>query len=678
MEEPSTGAAYPGSETCAEEGQKVDPEVQQEEGQESLCKETCGMTSNQSEEKASPLQEVQTHTGQTITRILASLETAGSGAASGEQSKADSSGVQVKQTEAQDAALTPGACPGDEDCVHEKTKKSYNCEECDFSTPFRRRLNAHKTKHTKPYMCGECEYRAARKANLAMHMTKHTGEKPYKCDQCDFTAVPKCNLEQHKLRHTGEKPYKCGECEYRTAHKANLSRHMTNHTGEKPYNCDQCDYAAARKRDLDRHMAQHTAEQSNVNTNSAGVQARQTEGHDAAHNADACPADEDCLRTKTETSYHCEECDFSSPFRRRLNAHKAKHTKPFMCGECEYRTARKANLAMHMTKHTGEKPYNCDQCDYAAARKGDLDRHMTKHTGEKPYSCGECEYKTAHKANLSRHMTNHTGEKVYKCGECEYRTAYKTSLTIHMTNHTGEKPYKCDQCDYAAAHKCNLEQHKLRHTGEKPYKCGECEYRTAYMANLTRHMTNHTSETPYKCDQCDYAVWKTCCVTYTSYVRPVLEYCVPVWHPGLTTEQTTRIEKVQKRALRTILGGQYTSYKSALLYTGLQPLSQRRLELCRKFARKLDPELLPQRMGQYYHDADRRGKEAHAGEDQCEKTCGMTSNLSGDRASKVQTHAGRVVTRIPASLETDGSGAAIGEQSKADSSVVQARHRQIV
>ena len=87
---------------------------------------------------------------------------------------------------------------------------------------------------------------------------------------------------------------------------------------------------------------------------------------------------------------------------------------------------------------------------------------------------------------------------------------------------------------------------------------------------------------------------------YTSYVRPVLEYCVPVWHPGLTKEHTVRLERIQKRALRTVLGGQYTTYEAALVRTGLQTLLHRREDLCRKFAMKLGPDMLPQKTGQLH------------------------------------------------------------------------------
>ena len=39
---------------------------------------------------------------------------------------------------------------------------------------------------------------------------------------------------------------------------------------------------------------------------------------------------------------------------------------------------------------------------------------------------------------------------------------------------------------------------------------------------------------------------------YTSVIRPVLEYCVPVWHYALTKDQSQQIERIQKRAIHII------------------------------------------------------------------------------------------------------------------------------
>ncbi|KAI8490273.1 hypothetical protein Bbelb_320110 [Branchiostoma belcheri] len=74
---------------------------------------------------------------------------------------------------------------------------------------------------------------------------------------------------------------------------------------------------------------------------------------------------------------------------------------------------------------------------------------------------------------------------------------------------------------------------------------------------------------------------------FIGFVRPVLEYACVLWHPGLTRELSLKIERVQKRALRTILGNDYTDYQSALNLTGLSRLDARRQELCLRFATSL-------------------------------------------------------------------------------------------
>ena len=53
-------------------------------------------------------------------------------------------------------------------------------------------------------------------------------------------------------------------------------------------------------------------------------------------------------------------------------------------------------------------------------------------------------------------------------------------------------------------------------------------------------------------------------ITYKCYMRPVLEYAVPLWHPSLTQKQVDQVEKIQKRVCRHILGWEYTSYPDSL------------------------------------------------------------------------------------------------------------------
>ena len=75
---------------------------------------------------------------------------------------------------------------------------------------------------------------------------------------------------------------------------------------------------------------------------------------------------------------------------------------------------------------------------------------------------------------------------------------------------------------------------------------------------------------------------------YTGYIRPTLEYCVPLFHFNLTKIQTNNIEKTQKRAMKIILGTRYITYKESLQICNLSSLEQRRVKLCLDFALNLE------------------------------------------------------------------------------------------
>ena len=74
---------------------------------------------------------------------------------------------------------------------------------------------------------------------------------------------------------------------------------------------------------------------------------------------------------------------------------------------------------------------------------------------------------------------------------------------------------------------------------------------------------------------------------YTGYIRPVLEYCVPVFNGGLTLKQVQSLERVQKRVCRIILGKDYISYENAIVECKLERLETRREKLCIDFAKSL-------------------------------------------------------------------------------------------
>ncbi len=74
---------------------------------------------------------------------------------------------------------------------------------------------------------------------------------------------------------------------------------------------------------------------------------------------------------------------------------------------------------------------------------------------------------------------------------------------------------------------------------------------------------------------------------YKEYIRPLTEYAAPVWNAGLTRAHVNKLELIQKRALKIILGLGYVNYDHALINYNLVSLHDRRKNLCISFATKL-------------------------------------------------------------------------------------------
>ena len=73
---------------------------------------------------------------------------------------------------------------------------------------------------------------------------------------------------------------------------------------------------------------------------------------------------------------------------------------------------------------------------------------------------------------------------------------------------------------------------------------------------------------------------------YIQYVRSILEQSCVVWHSSLTQENCEDLERVQKSAIRIILGKSYENYEDGLKKVDLESLEDRRKNLSLKFATK--------------------------------------------------------------------------------------------
>ena len=73
---------------------------------------------------------------------------------------------------------------------------------------------------------------------------------------------------------------------------------------------------------------------------------------------------------------------------------------------------------------------------------------------------------------------------------------------------------------------------------------------------------------------------------FKSQVRGVLEYCSTVWHSSVTVNDSYDIERVQKAAMRLIMGTRYQGYSEALKEMSLDSLEERRKKMALKFIKK--------------------------------------------------------------------------------------------
>ena len=73
---------------------------------------------------------------------------------------------------------------------------------------------------------------------------------------------------------------------------------------------------------------------------------------------------------------------------------------------------------------------------------------------------------------------------------------------------------------------------------------------------------------------------------YMLQIRSKLDQSSVVWHSSLTQKNRADLERVQKSAVKCILGQKYVSYENALLKVGLQSLEERRESMMFKFAKQ--------------------------------------------------------------------------------------------
>ena len=76
---------------------------------------------------------------------------------------------------------------------------------------------------------------------------------------------------------------------------------------------------------------------------------------------------------------------------------------------------------------------------------------------------------------------------------------------------------------------------------------------------------------------------------YLTFIRSVLENSAVVWHSGLSVKNRLALERVQKAAVRLMMGGKYVDYKHGLTFLNIYDSNTRRKN--QKIQEKIDKQM---------------------------------------------------------------------------------------
>ncbi|XP_061076437.1 zinc finger protein 335 isoform X2 [Conger conger] len=208
-----------------------------------------------------------------------------------------------------------------------------------------------------------------------------------------------------------------------------------------------------------------------------------------------------------------------------VDSHEGNDPERFKCLQCSYRCKRWSSLKEHMFNHEGTKPYKCEECDYSSVYRKDVVRHSAIHNKDKKkkadmffpgasqvprntqFPCPVCNRVYPMQKRLTQHMKTHSTEKPHMCDKCgksfKKRYTFKMHLLTHIQSYGNR--FKCEFCEYTCDNKKLLLNHQLSHTTDKPFKCDYCKYSTTKEDFLVSHMAiKHTGEKPFSCDFCHF------------------------------------------------------------------------------------------------------------------------------------------------------------------------------
>ncbi|XP_048877112.1 zinc finger protein 462 [Brienomyrus brachyistius] len=317
----------------------------------------------------------------------------------------------------------------------------YNCQYCQFVSPFRHNLDRHIQSHHghhKPFRCKYCPFKSAYLSRLKTHLHKaHTGENTYKCLECAFSTMTISQLKDHSLKVHGEA---LTLPKLRAATQTAVRPHRLMTTTDQPAALPESEEPIdLEPPDVQEHLGQYEL-----------PSCMQTPSSPPAFAG---------LEPRLDGVLICEFCEFSSGYMQSLRRHyRDRHDgkKLFKCKDCTFFTCNRSTFTMHVeTGHSatppeeGPKDLHCPLCLYHTQFKSNMIDHVVLHR-EKRMEPLEISH-----SKLARHLQG----VMFHCHNCTFTCSSEESLQLHICKHNELKPYKCQLCYYDSEQREDLEAH---------------------------------------------------------------------------------------------------------------------------------------------------------------------------------------------------------------------------
>ena len=225
---------------------------------------------------------------------------------------------------------------------------------------------------------------------------------------------------------------------------------------------------------------------------------------------------------RSNRRYNCENCNFNSGWKAKLDRHiEIMHNtiKEFMCSSCDYVYTHDYDLKQHIRRHhkDSKKSQSTERDSegkrsrkkYSFAERASIIQSLQEYidkNGQTSYRALEVKFGVP-SSNLSKWVqnkeqilakaadnpnSNKLSHQWFSCEECNFRTGWNSALQRHVIEMHGTAiDIRCPNCPYRSTNAEDLKKH-IKKAHKEGEKCKLCGFQPKSQEALTQHiLTKH-------------------------------------------------------------------------------------------------------------------------------------------------------------------------------------------